>query len=70
MHFHQMEALSSEKILVWMDNKDNLVNGWESSLTLKKDENLILIDTNQTLVWESKTDKSDNVVNKRHAILS
>lgn len=51
----------SNTTIVWMANRDNPVNGWESSLTFRKDGNLVLTDANKTLVWESKTGKSDRV---------
>lgn len=47
--------------VVWMANRDYPVNGWESSLTLRKDGNLVLSDANKALVWQSNTGKSDNV---------
>eukprot|EP01018_Ginkgo_biloba_P012982 Gb_37078 [translate_table: standard] len=49
------------KTIVWMANRDNPVNGWESTLKLNKNGNLVLTDANRTVVWQTKTTKSDHV---------
>eukprot|EP01018_Ginkgo_biloba_P012991 Gb_37083 [translate_table: standard] len=49
------------KTIVWMANRDNPFNSWESTLQLNKNGNLVLTDANRTVVWQTKTTKSDHV---------
>ncbi|KAH7678137.1 S-receptor-like serine/threonine-protein kinase protein [Dioscorea alata] len=51
-------ANSNKKTIAWTANRDYLVNGLGSRVTLRKDGALVLTDVDDTVVWSSNTSLS------------
>ncbi|KAK1426952.1 hypothetical protein QVD17_15634 [Tagetes erecta] len=56
------KATSEGRTVVWMANRNALVNGKSSKLSLWKDGNLVLIDAGQYIIWSTQTMSKSSLV--------
>ncbi|XP_058109422.1 putative receptor protein kinase ZmPK1 [Magnolia sinica] len=50
---------SADKTVVWMANRDRPVNGRRSRISLNRDGNMVLLDTDGSSIWNTNTSSSD-----------
>ncbi|PWA35681.1 Apple-like protein [Artemisia annua] len=60
--FSEQVATTGSRTVVWMANRDELVNGKHSKLSLVEDGNLVLLDAGRRVIWSTNTKSTSSLV--------